>query len=191
MAMHKHWPALAVVILGCRPDNSAPVSRASPSVASELRRDGGTDGATRNPRESIPTNARLLFRGTTQGRGAEPPIQQYVTRPLRDPWTGTGEARIEVPIGDGPVNGTVSVGDLRFTVRGFRTGRRVRATLDQQWTASGVSDGAAIDGSTQPPEDLFRGTLDAEIHDSTLHGTWEISAQAGVRRRSGTLEAQR
>jgi hypothetical protein len=102
------------------------------------------------------------------------------------PWSAQGTVHLDVPDHDGPVTGTMALGDLRFRARGFRSGVHVRATLDQDppTTPSGTPDGGT-------GVHLFSGTLDGEVAGTTLRGTWEASAQGGYARRRGTLEAQR
>ena len=132
---------------------------------------------------AAPSGARAVYQGRAEGRGVDAPIHEFYARITADPWTGSGTVRLDVPDADGAVTGSVAFSALTFEGHGFRTGNHVRVTLEQSVPPR--------ENGGPPPEDVFRGTIDAEITANAIRGTWEASAEAGVKRRRGTIEAQR
>ena len=185
------WSAGAVIAAGHRsPTNEAPAIDArandrtnvvdAPAPADAVAaRDGGS---------LAPAGAAQVFRGQAEGRGADPPIREFTTRATADAWTGRGAAEITVNA-DGSVRGRLAMTGLELDVNGHREGTRITATLAQ--IVSGQSAPATTEPATTngPPEGVFRGVFDGEITGTTLRGTWEASAAAGVHRRRGTIEA--
>jgi hypothetical protein len=189
---------MTFALAACRRDSgSAPAH----TTTTEARREPGrtdaarattSDAAAANADASRPgttaAGASQSFAGTAEGRGADPPIHEFAPRAGADAWHGTGDVRLEIDA-NGAIHGTITMSGLALAVNGRRAGDRIVATLEQ--TVGADSRPIAIEGvDSGPPEGLFRGTVDADVTGgSTLRGTWEASAGAGVHRRRGTIEA--
>ncbi len=144
---------------------------------------GATDAALPVAAGSTESPGATHYEGTAEGRAVDPPIREFVRNFAIEPWTGQGTLALRVAPADGAVDGTLVFGALRFVLRGVRSGAHVRAALEQEVARSAVPDaGLAVDP--------FVGTLDGDIEPTGVRGRWELSAQAGYHRRSGTFGAR-
>jgi len=165
------------------PDAQRPV--AVRDAAAPNARDAGThtDGGLATAAASV------TYEGHAEGRGVDPPIHEFAPHAVADSWSGSGAVHLEIPAGDGLVRGTIHMTGLAFAVRGRRVDNRVTAVLDQIVDATSAPAASEPVTNVGPSEGVFRGAFDGEIHGTTLRGTWDASATAGVHRRSGTFEA--
>lgn len=154
-------------------------------AAAPTARDAGTHANA----AVAPTAASVAYEGHAEGRGVDPPIHEFAPHAIADSWSGNGAVHLEIPASDGAVTGTIHMTGLAFAVRGHRVDQRVTAVLDQIVDATSAPAASEPVTNVGPSEGLFRGAFIGEIHGTTVRGTWEASATAGVHRRSGTLEA--
>jgi hypothetical protein len=162
--------ALCLALLACE---KAPAP-ASTTPAAEARDVPAAQGVRSTPDVPPPAPARAAMRATVAGASADPPLREFDRAMPVPTWSGQGALALEVPSGDGPVEGTLNAGDLALRVRGYRSGDTVRGALEP----TSVDDGGAW---------VWRGLLDARIEGAALRGTWSVSAHGGRYARAGTV----
>ncbi|MFO0626219.1 MAG: hypothetical protein U0325_11440 [Polyangiales bacterium] len=167
--------ALGVLCLALLACEKAPATAPRPSTP-EARDVPAAQGVRATPDVPAPAAApaRAAMRATVEGASADPPLREFDRAFPVPRWSGQGALALDVPSGDGPVEGTLNVGDLALRVRGYRSGETLRGALEP----ASVDDGGVW---------VWRGLLDARIAGDALRGTWSVSAHGGRYARAGTV----
>lgn len=162
--------ALAVVsALACK-RAASPAPLPTPAVTERADVPAAVDAP---PERSEPASVDL--RGTFTGESVDPPLRELDRTMTVAPWRGRGEVTLTAPPREGEVRGEMRADGFVLRLRGWRTERGVRATLDQE---------------TDAGEGVWRGLLDGVFEGGALRGTWAASADGGRNARGGAFEAR-